>query len=103
LHPALGDRDREDGRRGIETQIRRRVCTPVESISKVSLVLSPPLSRLDRRPSNPGESCRTRDRVDPGGLLDGAPRGYIQRYREDDKPLARLMGDRAHLSLATLP
>ena len=37
LHPVLGNRDREDGRRGIETQIRRRVCTPVESISKVSL------------------------------------------------------------------
>ena len=30
--------------------------------------------------------CQTRDRVDPGGLLDGAPHGYIQRYREDDKP-----------------
>jgi hypothetical protein len=28
------------------------------------------------------------------------PLGYIQRYREDDKPLARLTRDRAYLSLA---
>ena len=90
---------------GLVVQLHRAECTtqerPTSTASEAggrSAEGTRGASRVRRRPGvsvcAPLPDAGSRGPWRPSGR---APRGYIQRYREDNKPLARLMCDRASI------